>query len=154
MFNIDWSKLRERVSRWWEELKEGWGLLSTGQKIYSSMGAGIVVIGALVGGPLMQAVFTGLIFNSLLWMMFYESTFWMLLMTKYGAAIDRIVTLAGFFFGGSGAVTSLMVAVVVGALFSVFRVIFCAIHEVREAELDAEDAEAEEASRDEAGGSQ
>lgn len=109
----------------WVRVKHSWADMSALQRGYAFTGLGVVILGFMVGGPLMQAVFTGLIFNTLLWMMFWESQFIMGVMRAYGGKIDLVVTLLGFLFGGGGGVTALMVGVVVGALFSVFRVLIC-----------------------------
>jgi len=119
------NKFIKKLEKWWETAKIRWKEASGGQRAYAIAGAGVVVLGVLVGGALQQAVFTGLIFNMLLWMMLFESPWAIALMRRWGTPIDLTITLAGFLFGGGGGVTALMVGVVVGALFSVFRVMFC-----------------------------
>ena len=115
----------KKVTGAWRKVKLRWGEMTKGQKEYTLLGFGVVVAGVLVGGALQQAVITGLIFNTLLWMMLSESEWSMGIMRKYGKPIDLTITIVGFIFGGGAGVTALMVGVVVGALFSVFRVFFC-----------------------------
>ena len=117
----------EKLNNFWQQARKTWQGMTGSQRMYAGVGAGVVALGFVTGGPLMQAVFTGLIFNTLLWMMLYESNFAMGLMREYGGKIDLGITLMGFLFGGGSGVTALMVGVVVGALFSVFRVMFCGI---------------------------
>lgn len=99
--------------------------MTPSQRFYAVLGVGVVGVGFYIGGVVLQAVFAGLVFNALLWAMIRESEWLMDQMAKWGWHIDLLVTVAGIIFGLTSPVTGMMTGIVVGAIFSVFRVTIC-----------------------------
>lgn len=125
------------IRGWWDKLKAAWGKATPTQRKFAGLGGAIVAAGALIGGQLIQAVVTALIANTLLWAMIKESAFMMEVMSRWGNAIDYIITFVGMFFSGAGGITMLMTGVVVGAFFTIFRIIICSEYKSKAEQAEA-----------------
>jgi len=104
------------------KIREWWRGLSKRQHTAAFIGLGMLGIGILAGGIMLQAALGGLIINTLLWVMIRDSEWAMNLMQKYGGKIDAAITLVGL-LGGGGAATAWLTAVMIGGFFTVFRIL-------------------------------
>lgn len=114
-----WNDLSERLRGWLRRFKD-----SPSTRAGLLAGALMGAAGVLAGGVVLQAVVASLVANGLGWWMITQSPRAMRFMRKYGLKIDVIVTVGGLFLPVPG-VTGFLVGILLGAGFSVFRMLLC-----------------------------